>query len=84
MYNRGPKLIFWAQGTLRMDRISEERLRELLETAVQQFGAQCLWNIQPDLTPASMRVMARQLKTYGNMTAWRLGTEIEAELDRAA
>jgi hypothetical protein len=31
-----------------------------------------------------MRVVVRQLKTYGNLAAWRLGAEIEAELARAA
>jgi hypothetical protein len=67
-----------------MDRNSEEHLRNLLETAVTQFGPRCLWNIRPEPTPASMRVVARQLKTYGNLAAWRLGAEIEAELARAA
>ena len=67
-----------------MDRNSEERLKILLEAAVTQFGPRCLWNIRPEPTPASMRVVARQLKTYGNMAAWRLGAEIEVELARAA
>ena len=67
-----------------MKRASEQRLQALLETAVAQFGPRCLWNIRPEPTPESMRVVARQLKTYGNMAAWRLGAEIEAELDRAA
>jgi hypothetical protein len=67
-----------------MDRISEERLHDLLDAAVTQFGSRCLWNIRPEPTPASMRVVARQLKTYGNMVAWRLGAEIEAELAHAA
>ncbi len=67
-----------------MDRISEKRLQDLLEVAITQFGPRCLWNIRPDSTPASMRVVARQLKTYGNLAAWRLAAEIEAELARAA
>jgi len=67
-----------------MDRTSEERLQDLLKTAIQRFGPRCLWNISPDATPSSMRVVARQLKTYGNLAAWRLGAEIEAELARAA
>jgi len=67
-----------------MDRISEKRLQDLLEVAIAQFGPRCLWNIRPDSTPASMRVVARQLKTYGNLAAWRLAAEIEAELARAA
>jgi hypothetical protein len=67
-----------------MDKISEQRLQALLETAVERFGPRCLWNIRPDSTPSSMRVVARQLKTYGNLAAWRLGAEIEAELARAA
>lgn len=67
-----------------MDRNSKAHLRELLEAAVTRFGPRCLWNIRPKPTPASMRVVARQLKTYGNMEAWRLGAEIEAELARAA
>jgi hypothetical protein len=67
-----------------MDRNSEERLKTLLDAAVTQFGPRCLWNVRPEPTPASMRVVARQLKTYGNLAAWRLGAEIEAELARAA
>jgi hypothetical protein len=67
-----------------MDQNSEERLRNLLEAAVTQFGPRCLWNIRPEPTPASTRVVARQLKTYGNMAAWRLSAEIEVELARAA
>jgi hypothetical protein len=67
-----------------MDEISEKRLRDLLDAAVEQFGARCLWNIRPTPTPSSMRIVARQLKTYGNLAAWRLGAEIEAELVRAA
>jgi hypothetical protein len=63
-----------------MDRNSEKHLRELLDAAVTQFGPRCLWNIRPELTPASMRVVVRQLKTYGNLAAWRVGAEIEAEL----
>jgi len=67
-----------------MDRIAEKRLHDLLELAVQGFGPRCLWNIRPEPTSESMRVVARQLKTYGNLAAWRLGAEIEAELDRAS
>jgi hypothetical protein len=67
-----------------MDRNSEKRLHDLLEAAIAQFGPRCLWNVRPDATPESMRVVARQLKTYGNLAAWRLGAEIEAELSRAA
>ena len=67
-----------------MDRTSEQRLQQLLATAIERFGPRCLWNIHPDSTPASMRVVARQLKTYGNLAAWRLGAEIESELVRAA
>jgi hypothetical protein len=67
-----------------MNRNSQKRLGDLLEAAVAQFGPRCLWNIRPQPTPASMRVVARQLKTYGNLAAWRLGAEIEAELARAA
>jgi hypothetical protein len=67
-----------------MSGTSEAKLQELLATAVERFGARCLWNIRPEATPASLRVVARQLKTYGNLVAWRLGAEIEAELDRAA
>ena len=67
-----------------MDRNSDERLRNLLDAAVKRFGPRCLWNIRPEPTPASMRVVVRQLKTYGNLAAWRLGAEIEAELARAA
>jgi hypothetical protein len=66
------------------DRISEQHLQNLCEAAVIRFGPRCLWNIRPQPTPASMRVVARQLKTYGNLAAWRLGVEIEAELGRAA
>jgi hypothetical protein len=69
---------------LGMNRNSEKRLQDLLETAVMQFGPRCLWNIRPDSTPESMHIVARQLKTYGNLAAWRLGVEIEAELARAA
>jgi hypothetical protein len=65
-------------------RPSQKHLRKLLDTAVTEFGPRCLWNIRPQPTPASMRVVARQLKTYGNLAAWRLGAEIEAELARAA
>ena len=67
-----------------MYRNSQERLQQLLVTAIERFGPRCLWSIRPDSTPASMRVVARQLKTYGNLAAWRLGAEIEAELVRAA
>jgi hypothetical protein len=67
-----------------MDRHSQNRFRTLLDAAVIQFGPRCLWNIRPQPTPASMRVVARQLKTYGNLAAWRLGAEMEAELARAA
>jgi hypothetical protein len=66
------------------DRNVQRRLRTLLDAAETQFGARCLRNIRPQPTPASMRVVARQLKTYGNLAAWRLGAEIEAELARAA
>ena len=75
--------IFYLRN-LGMDRNSEARLQNLLDAAVERFGPRCLWNIRPDSTPASMRVVARQLKTYGNLAAWRLGAEIEAELVRAA
>lgn len=59
-------------------------LQDLLDAAVKQYGPRCLWNIRPTPTPQSMHIVARQLKTYGNLAAWRLGTEIEAELDNAA
>jgi hypothetical protein len=67
-----------------MDKISEQHLKVLLGIAIERFGPRCLWNIRPDSTPSSMQVVARQLKTYGNLAAWRLGAEIEAELARAA
>jgi hypothetical protein len=67
-----------------MNGTSEQRLKALLEAAIERFGPRCLWNIRPDSTPSSMRVVARQLKTYGNLAAWRLGAEIEAEVERAA
>jgi hypothetical protein len=67
-----------------MARNSHKRLCKLLDAAVTEFGPRCLWNLRPQPTPASMRVVARQLKTYGNLAAWRLGAEIEAELARAA
>ena len=67
-----------------MDGNSEKHLQDLLDAAVEQFGPRCLWNIRPAPTPSSMRVVARQLKTYGNLAAWRLGAEIEAALARAA
>ena len=67
-----------------MDDTSTKRFQELLDIAVERFGARCLWNIRPAPTPSSMRVVARQMKTYGNLAAWRLGAEIEAELIRAA
>ena len=74
----------FGQMDFAMDRISEKRLQDLMEAAVQRFGARCLWNIRPEPTIASMRVVAHQLKTYGNLAAWRLGAEIEAELACAA
>jgi hypothetical protein len=67
-----------------MNGTSTKRLEDLLDAAVEQFGSRCLWNIRPTPTPSSMRVVARQLKTYGNLAAWRLAAEIEAELVRAA
>jgi hypothetical protein len=73
-----------SQKRLSPKRPSRKRLRQLLDAAVTGFGPRCLWNIRPQPTPASMRVVARQLKTYGNLEAWRLGAEIEAELARAA
>jgi hypothetical protein len=42
-----------------MDQTSEERLQRLLDAAVTQFGPRCLWNIRPEPTPASIRVVAR-------------------------
>ena len=67
-----------------MNQIVESRLQELLAKAIKQYGPMCFWNIRPDSSPDSMRVVARQLKTYGNLAAWRLGAEIEAELSRAS
>jgi hypothetical protein len=67
-----------------MDGTSEKRLQDLFDAAVEQFGPRCLRNIRPTPTPSSMRIVARQLKTYGNFAAWRLGAKIEAELVRAA
>jgi len=66
-----------------MGEIWTVHLQNLLDAAVGRFGARCLWNIRPRPTRSSMRVVARQLKTYGNLDAWRLAAEIEAELDRA-
>jgi hypothetical protein len=62
---------------------SVPNLEELLEAAVEKFGSRCLWNIRPLATPQSMAVVARQLKTHGNLEAWRLGVEIEREISRA-
>jgi hypothetical protein len=31
-----------------------------------------------------MAVVARQLKTHGNLEAWRLGVEIEREINHAS
>jgi hypothetical protein len=67
-----------------MDRNSQKRLRNLFEAAVTRFGPHCLRNIRPRPMCASMRIVARQLKTHSNLAAWRLGAEIKAELARAA
>lgn len=63
---------------------SVPNLEKLLEAAVEKFGSRCLWNIRPLATPQSMAVVARQLKTHGNLEAWRLGVEIEREINRAS
>jgi hypothetical protein len=63
---------------------SKTDLQDMLDAAVKQYGPRCLWNIRPTPAPQSMRIVARQLKTYGNLAAWRLGAKIEAELDNAA
>jgi hypothetical protein len=51
---------------------------------VEKFGSRCLWNIRPSATPQSMAVVARQLKTHGNLEGWRLGVEIEREINHAS
>jgi hypothetical protein len=66
-----------------MSTSSVPNLEKLLQTAVQKFGPRCLWNIRPLATPQSMAVVARQLKTHGDLEAWRLGVEIEREISHA-
>jgi hypothetical protein len=63
---------------------SVSNLEKLLQAAVEKFGSRCLWNIRPLATPQSMAVVARQLKTHGDLEAWRLGVEIEREIDHAS
>ena len=63
---------------------SVPNLERLLQAAVEKFGSRCLWNIRPSATPQSMAVVARQLKTHGNLEAWRLGVEIEREINHAS
>jgi len=56
---------------------SVPNLERLLQAPSKKFGSRCLWNIRPSATPQSMAVVARQLKTHGNLEAWRLGVEID-------
>lgn len=59
-------------------------LDALYQEAVKQFGTGCLWNVRPSATPRGMKVIATQLRKYGNMDAWRLAGKITKELQHAA
>lgn len=58
-------------------------LKTLYQEALSRFGSECFWNMHPAQTPGGMKVIASQLRKYGDMEAWRLATKITETLNHA-
>jgi hypothetical protein len=59
-------------------------LTELFAEAVARYRTQCLWNMDPQASPEGLHFIAKRLRKYGGMDAWRLAGRIERSLADAA
>jgi hypothetical protein len=59
-------------------------LASLFVEAVTKYREQCLWNIDPQVSPQGLTVIVLRLRKYGDMDAWRLAGRIERSLADAA
>lgn len=59
-------------------------LKSLHGEAFARFGARCLWNTKPPVTPEGLRYIAERLRKHGDMAAWRLAARIIEEVENAA
>ena len=53
----------------------------LFDEAIQRFRVACLWNMRPTRCEEGLRAIARHLKSYGGMSAWRHANRIEEFLN---
>ena len=55
----------------------------LHEEALARFKTRCFWNSNPPKTRDGLEAVCQQLRTYGDMNAWRLATKIRGVLSNA-
>ena len=55
----------------------------LHDEALARFKTRCFWNCNPPKTRDGAETVCRQLRTYGDMSAWRLATRIQRILSDA-
>jgi non-ribosomal peptide synthetase component F len=70
---------------LREATLARTRLDQLLDAAVRRFDARCFWNV--DLSrrdPATRQLIVSRLRKHGGHAGWRLATDIEDLLRKAA
>ncbi len=51
--------------------------------ALARFKARCFWNSNPPRTRDGLEAVCQQLRTYGDMNAWRLAAKIRGVLSNA-
>ena len=55
----------------------------LHDEALVRFKTQCFWNSNPSKTRDGLEAVCQQLRTYGDMSAWRLAAKIRGVLSNA-
>lgn len=58
-------------------------LGDLYRTAIERYGATCLWNCSPDPSIGGMEVIASRLQKYGDLRAWYLAAKIKEAIENA-
>ena len=59
------------------------KLKDLYDQALSEYRTRCLWNCSPSYSVEGLTAIAEQLKTYGDMKAWKLAQTILEELSHA-
>jgi hypothetical protein len=82
--DRVPELRAYAT-VLREPAVARAQLALLIERAVREFGARCLWNVDLSRRDEAMRqVIVERLRKHGGHEGWRLAMEIDAQARKAA